>query len=318
MQIRKLMLVSKGQVEIQPDEMELDKLEDDEVAGESLASMISPGTEIQGCLLGDRFPRTSGYACVMRVLNIGQKVSKVKVGDIVFCMGNHRSHQKCRENELAIVPPTLDPQEACCARFMGVSMSTLTTTMMRPPSKVLVMGLGLVGNMACRLFDCCGYEVHAVDLVAGRREQLAGNSRCMVHTQVPVVQDMDLVIDCTGHEQAVLDGSRSLRKGGELVLIGVPWRKRADLQAFDLLHVIFHRYIHLRSGWEWELPRQRSEFDRAGIWSNLQGAIGWLDQKRINIQGIYDVCTPEQCQQAYDRLTRQGDGPLTTVFDWTR
>jgi threonine dehydrogenase-like Zn-dependent dehydrogenase len=108
-----------------------------------------------------------------------------------------------------------------------------------------------------------------------------------------------------------------LRKGGELVLIGVPWKRRADLQAYDLLHVIFHRYIHLRGGWEWELPRQRGDFDRASIWSNIQGALDWLDQKRLNVDGIYDVCRPDQCQQAYDRLIKQGDGPLTTVFDWT-
>ena len=197
-------------------------------------------------------------------------------------------------------------------------MSTITTTSIRPPSNVLLMGLGLVGNMASRLFDCCGYKVHAVDLVASRRQQLADNSQCLLFDHTPDVQNMDLVIDCTGHEQAVLDASKTLRKGGELVLIGVPWRKRADIQAFELLHTVFHRYIHLRSGWEWELPRQRGEMDRASIWSNLEGALRWLDEKRINVEGIYDVCSPVQCQQAYDRLRQQGDGPLTTVFDWTR
>ena len=38
--------------------------------------------------------------------------------------------------------------------------------------------------------------------------------------------------------------------GGEVVLIGVPWVKRTDLSAFDLLHAVFHRYVYLRSGWE--------------------------------------------------------------------
>jgi threonine dehydrogenase-like Zn-dependent dehydrogenase len=279
---------------------------------------LSPGTEIQGCLLGDNFPRTSGYASVFRIEQVGREVTGYKPGDIAFCLGNHRSYQKIQIPTLAKVPDTLDPKDACCARFMGVSMTTLTTTNIRPPAKVLIMGLGLVGNMAARLFDCCGYSVFAVDPVDDRCKQLATNSRCTVSQSTPHRQDMDLVIDCTGHEQAVYDGSNTLRKGGELVLIGVPWRRRADLQAFEILSNVFRRYIHLRSGWEWEIPRIRGDFDRASIWSNLQGAVNWLNEKRLIVDGIYDVQSPDQCQQAYDRLTKQGDGPLTTVFDWTR
>lgn len=318
MQIRQLVMTGKGKIEQQTVAVDSDSLAAREVSGPAVASMISPGTEIQGCLLGDNFPRTSGYATVFKVEHVGSDVTDIQPGDHAFCMGNHKSYHVCSVDTLARVPATLDPRVACIARFMCVSMTTLTTTNMRPPSNVLVMGLGLVGNMAARLFDSCGYIVIAVDPVAGRREQLASNSRCTVLEHAPDRMDIDLVIDCTGHEQAVIDASRTLRKGGELSLIGVPWRRRADVQAFELIHTIFHRYLHVRSGWEWEIPKQRGELDRASIWSNIQGAIHWLNQKRLNVDGLYDVCSPTQCQQAYDRLTQQGDGPLTTIFDWTR
>lgn len=318
MDIRKFIMTAKGKIEVQNQTADMHPLSANEVAGPTVASMISPGTEIQGCLLGENFPRGCGYTTVFRVEQVGSDITHIQLGDHVFCMGNHQSYHKTDSSTLAILPSTLDPMQACAARFMCVSMTTLTTTLMRPPSNVLVMGLGLVGNMAARVFDCCGYTVHAVDPVADRRKQLASNSRCVVHDKAPNRQDMDMAIDCTGHEQAVIDASRTLRKGGELSIIGVPWRRRADVQAFELLHTIFHRYIHVHSGWEWELPRQRAEFDRASIWSNIQGAMHWLEKKRIHVDGVYDVCSPDQCQQAYDRLTKQGEGPLTTVFDWTR
>ena len=239
MEIQDLILTAHGLVEIQRTSVDSQPLAPHEIAGPTIASMISPGTEIQGCLLGENFPRKSGYACVIRVEQVGDQVEKVKPGDMVFCMKSHGSYHRCLDTECAVLPKNLDPQVACCARFMGVSMSTITTTSIRPPSNVLLMGLGLVGNMASRLFDCCGYKVHAVDLVASRRQQLADNSQCLLFDHTPDVQNMDLVIDCTGHEQAVLDASKTLRKGGELVLIGVPWRKRADIQAFELLHTVF-------------------------------------------------------------------------------
>ena len=316
-EIQRIVATGPGKVELRQEALNAAPLAADEVAGTTVASMISPGTEVQGTLHGNTFPRPLGYACVMRIEQVGSAVDKARVGELAFCMGHHASRQRCRQDALVVLPATLDPALACCARFMAVSMTTLVTTAARPPGKVLVMGLGLVGHMAARVFDACGYHVAALDLVASRRQRLAQSTRCVVMDQLPDEHDFDLVIDCTGHEQAVLDATGALRKGGELVLIGVPWTRRADVQAFDLLHRIFHDYIHVRSGWEWELPRQRGEFDKASIWDNLEAATRWLAQGRVTAEGVYDIVAPAQCQQAYDRLMTPGADPLTTVFDWT-
>jgi len=313
---RQIVFTAQGQVQLLNSPMDHAPLKADEVAGSTLASMISPGTEIQGQLFGDQFPVYSGYSCVFEVQQIGSEVSKIKVGDRVFAMGSHCSYQQHSQQSVLVVPASLDASRACFARLMGVSMSTLSTTVSRPPSNVLVVGLGLIGNLASRIFDSCGYRVTAVDPVADRREQLALNSHCIVASSVPVIQDMDIAIDCSGHEQAVLDACGALRTGGEMVLIGVPWRRRTDLCAWELLSVVFHRYVHLRSGWEWEVPHYRGPFDRASIWENLAGALRWLDEKRLCVDGLHDICKPDLCQEAYDRLAKQGNGPLTTVFDW--
>ena len=47
-------------------------------------------------------------------------------------------------------------------------------------------------------------------------------------TAVPVEDpayagEVELVIECSGHEQAAFDGCRIVRKRGEVVLVGAPW-----------------------------------------------------------------------------------------------
>ena len=45
-----------------------------EVAGRTLASLVSPGTELNGSYLGQNFPRTPGYSAVFEVEHVGTDV----------------------------------------------------------------------------------------------------------------------------------------------------------------------------------------------------------------------------------------------------
>jgi threonine dehydrogenase-like Zn-dependent dehydrogenase len=196
------------------------------VAGRTLVTLISPDTEIAAAYQAASFPRRPGYAAVFEVLEVGSGVSDLQPGDQVFCMGPHQSYQRKPREEVMPLPQGLRPEEAVFARTMGIGMATLTTTAARPPEQVLVVGLGLVGNVTAQVFAACGHR-------AARRE-LA--SRVGIHRVLadvpaddPVVEGhIGLVIDCSGHEEAVLGGCRVVRKGGEAVLVGVPWRRMAD------------------------------------------------------------------------------------------
>lgn len=75
-----------------------------EVAGRTLASLISAGTELAGYrgLLDMHHP---GYAAVFEVEGVGRDVDDVRVGDRAFCMGPHRSSQWVRRDEMIPLPP---------------------------------------------------------------------------------------------------------------------------------------------------------------------------------------------------------------------
>ena len=108
---------------------------------------------------------------------------------------------------------------------MGVTMTTLQTTLARPPAQVLVTGLGPVGHL-CAVFAAYGYDVLAVDPVSARRQWAiqAGLPRVLkksTHDDPSIACRIDLHIECSGHE-AALDGCKVVKKKGEIALVGAP------------------------------------------------------------------------------------------------
>ena len=181
----------------------------DELRGRSLVTLVSPGTELNWGYLGDQFPNHPGYAGVFEVQEIGSEIDDLSAGALVFCSGNHAARQKARRCDVLELPPGLAPESAVFARLVGVSMSSLNATVIRPPSTVLVTGLGPVGILAAQVFSAAGYAVVAVDPVEARRRTAAGLGRGRVSEFVNTEElsdRIDLHNECSGHEQAVVDG----------------------------------------------------------------------------------------------------------------
>ncbi|HTL52996.1 MAG TPA: zinc-binding dehydrogenase [Planctomycetota bacterium] len=297
-------------------------LAEDAIEGPALASAISPGTEIGWAFASKdtkHFPSSPGYAMVFRVERAGA-ASGFKPGDVAFAMAGHRSWVRCPGASAWHVPAGLDPADASLARLAGVSWSTLTTTGARPPVRVAVTGLGIVGNLAAQVFAAAGYQVLACDPVAGRRELLAGlgiELRERLPQDDPAwAEQIALVVECSGHEGAVLDACKVVRKGGEVAMVGVPWAKRTDIPAFELLNVVFHKYVVLRSGWEWQVAREPAEFRAGSIRENIVGALDGISRGRIRTAGLYKRVKPADCEAVYRELQEQRGGPVTAVFVW--
>jgi NADPH:quinone reductase-like Zn-dependent oxidoreductase len=150
-----VVMTARETAELLPVERDARPLAADEVQGRTLATLISAGTEIEGMYLGEQFPQKPGYAAVFQVEAAGSEVTTLKPGEQAFCLGKHRSHQRTRASEALRVPDDLPAEVATFARLMGVSMATLTTTAARPPAKVIVTGLGIVGHLAAKTLSAC-------------------------------------------------------------------------------------------------------------------------------------------------------------------
>jgi len=312
--------IAKEQCKLLADDFEDIELRPNEIAGRTVASLVSPGTELNACYLGRGVPRESGYSSVFEIEEMGRDVEGLKVGQLMFVDGNHTSYVKVATSDAIPVPEGVQASEAVVARLMGVSMTTLMTTTARPGDLVMITGAGPVGYLAAEIFRLSGYDVFIVEPNKSRR-QFAEEAAYKTFESAPLddekyCKSVALVIDCSGHEKAVLDGLKMVRFRGEVVMVGVPWKKQTDLDAHSVLWEVFHNYPVLRSGWEWEIPRESNQFNPHSIRTSRELALKWLFEKRVNLNGVISTHSPEECQDVYQGHLHKTHKSLCTVFDW--
>ena len=149
------------------------------------ASLISPGTELmkarqyrEGPNKDMKEPAKFGYQNAGVVLDVGEGVTQFKPGDRVACMGSGRA----QHTDLAVVP-----QNLCCllpgnvtfeqGAFAHLAMTSLWAVRRGQPELgeyLLVVGLGLVGQMAARLGQIAGQYAMGWDMVPFRCEVAQG------------------------------------------------------------------------------------------------------------------------------------------------
>jgi threonine dehydrogenase-like Zn-dependent dehydrogenase len=302
-----------------------------QIGGRTLATLISPGTEIAWLAAGD-YPVRPGYAAVFEVDQVGEDVHDVAVGDRMLCMGGHRSTQQVDRRFAVPLPAGMAPSTATVARLMAVSMTTLMTTSARPGDPVVVAGAGPVGYLAAQICRIAGYEVAVAEPDPRRRAAVAASGIQDVFAAMPLEVSKyagrtALVIDCSGHEQAALDGCNLVRKRGEVVLVGVPWKARTNILAHQLLHAVFFRFVVLRSGWEWEIPVASRDF----VWEELlegynnaphstmgglSRALAWLAEGRIPLAGLVTTASSSDPAAVYKALVSGEIEAPFVVLDW--
>lgn len=302
-----------------------------EIRGDTVCSLISQGTELAWAA-GDAFPIHPGYGAIFRVTDVGSDVSGIEVGDLRFCMGNHKSTQQYEARFTLPVPKGLAPDLAVIARLMGVSMTTLMTTKARPGDKVIVTGAGPVGICAAHNFRIGGYDVAVVEPDPVRRAQVALSGISTTFATMPLddpaySKKVRLVVDCSGHEAAVLDGCNIVGQMGEVVLVGVPWRKFTDHSAHEIMGAVFRNFVTLRSGWEWEIP----VVSRGFVWeellegynnaahSSLSGferAMKWLAAGNVDFSSLSAKLSPDDPNAIYTAIAERKIEEPFILLDW--
>jgi threonine dehydrogenase-like Zn-dependent dehydrogenase len=320
---REIVFTGAREAALRPTDRPREALAADEVEGHTLVTLLSVGTEVAmyNGLFEHPFPLEPGYAAVFTVERVGDAVRSVGPGDLAFTMGPHRSFQRVPEPEVLTVPDGLAPETAVFCRMLGVPWTALTTTQARPPERVWVLGLGLVGHLAAKLFAAAGHSVLAYDPRAERRQLLAGQHGIELTSDLAEAGDAErgsvaLVVECSGSAESVLDGCRAVRPNGEVVLVGGPWQERSGVDAAALHRAVYRNYATLRSGWEWQLPTLPTADGRASMLGNMSAALEWLTAGRIAIsQDVYRVREP--AAEVYDLWSRSRMPGLTTLFDWS-
>ena len=331
----------------------------DLVTGQALIraeySVVSSGTEgagftdlvrqmpnLQNMQLG--YPRRTGYGHLGEVIAIGPGVENVKIGDRVLTFSQHGSRtvanvapldpkepRRSNGRPFALhIPPGIDGKRAVLTRMAGVAMTAVRSSSVQPGDRVVVIGLGLVGNMAAQLFQIAGARVLGLD-VSEKRLEVARN--CGIRevfnstTSDPIdyVREWsgdgggaEIVVEAIGVSQLGAQAVQMTRRFGETILLGSP-RAPAVFDATPMLTRIHVLAIRLIGALEWTYPvPEDSERARFTIERNYKDIIGWIGEERLVVSPLIShVLSPRQCQQAFDGLTTKKDEYTAVVFDWS-
>ena len=120
-----------------------------------------------------------GYSAAGVVVEAGQAVTGVRPGQLVATGGagkaNHAEFQAVPGLLCATVPDGVPAQDAAFTTIAAIALHGLRLADAGPGSKVVVLGLGLIGQLAARLAIAAGSDVAGIDPARPSR-QVAGAS----------------------------------------------------------------------------------------------------------------------------------------------
>ena len=112
-------------------------------------------------------PGPLGYSCAGEVIAVSEDVEDLKPGDRVACGGQGASHAEIvsvLRNLCVKIPDTVPFEEACFTTLGAIAMQGLRQANVTFGESVVVIGLGLVGQLACAIAKAAGCVTIGVDL----------------------------------------------------------------------------------------------------------------------------------------------------------
>ena len=319
------------------DKGELPELKEYEVKVKTVFSTVSCGTE-KANIIGDPnvapgraggviFPRQLGYSSSGIIEEVGENVTSVKRGDrVAMHWSTHSQYNVLKENNLIkIEDDNVTMQEAAVAFITTFSMAAIRKTKLEIGESVLVMGLGLLGQIAVKLARIAGaVPIVAVDPVKERREEALKNGADFAFdpfedefaNKVKQITNggANVCIEVTGVGSG-LDGALDcMAKFGRVALLGctrssdftIDYYKKIHGPGITLIgaHTMARPDVESHSGW----------FTHR---DDIKAVLKLISGGRIDIKGmIKEIHKPDDCSKVYTRLVNDRNFPTLIQFDW--
>ena len=144
-------------------------------------------------------PIPLGYSCAGEVLEVGARATEFHVGDRVACAGlghaNHAEIDYVPRNLAARMPESVSYDDGCFVTVGTIALHGVRLANIALGDRVVVLGLGLVGQIAAQLARCAGATVIACDLDPAKLDMA---KRLGAHHVVPAGALASTVAELTG------------------------------------------------------------------------------------------------------------------------
>lgn len=278
-----------------------------------------------------------GYSAAGEVIAVGHRVRHVKVGDRVACAGaglaNHAEINAVPEPLVARLPPGLDDARASFATVGAIALHGVRRVAPSLGDHVVVIGLGLIGQLAAQLLRLSGCRVLGVDTRADRvdlsrtlgaeRGVEAGtvDLRAVVAEWTAGAGADAVLVAASGRDGSILNRALDLcRRKGRLVLVGdVPIRMNREK--------LYRKEIDFLISCSYGPGRYDSRYERGGQdyplayvrWTegrNLGEVLRLMSTGALRVAELIGSREPiADAPRAYEELRRPG-GPVAAVLEY--
>ena len=288
-----------------------------------LAQAFEPGT---GWASWGVFPFRPGYSLVGEIVAAGPDARRFAVGQRVAVRRAHADFAVADEAALVPVPDAVADHDAAWFGLASIVQNGIRRVGIGLGDDVAVIGVGILGQLACQYARLCGARsVTAIDTAAPRLEtarRLAATHVLAMSAgdAVEPLRDItggrlaDVVIDVTGAAAAFQPGLALAGTLGRYLLLGdtgFPSRQ-------SLSHEVLRRGITIVGAHDVNPPAQATPHYR---WTHAHMQALFFDlvvQGRMRVAPLRtDVVVPEDAPAMYRRLLADRAAHLGVVFDWT-
>jgi len=232
------------------EEAEVSKPSPNQVQVQTLVSLISTGTELT-MLSGDvpprshweeiiRYPLVPGYSNCGKIIEVGRDVEAFDVGDRVVSTAKHTQYALLEGKNVQAydfpvkVPDGVSDEEATFHNLGYTVMNGTRLAHIQLGESVVVVGMGILGQLACQFSRLCGgFPVIAVDL-SEFRLKLAKElgATATLHSRKDIVEESilkltkgrgaDVVFEVTGNPRVIPWALSLVKRQGRYVQLSSP------------------------------------------------------------------------------------------------
>lgn len=279
-----------------------------------------------------------GYSAAGVVAAVGEGVTDLRVGDRIACAGaNYASHAEVifvPRNLCTPIPDGASFDDAAYTTLGAIAMQGVRQADVRLGETVLVIGLGLIGQLTVQLLAASGCRVLGVDLDPAMVELAAtlGASDAMLRSE-DVERRVDAATGGVGADAVIITASANSNDPVELA--GAVARERARVVIVGLVPVdvprspYYEKEIDVRMSRSYGPGRYDPEYEERGRdypiayvrWTEGRNMSSFLDlvaTGRLNIAALTTHRFPvDRAVEAYDVvLGKNGERPCGILLEY--
>ena len=262
-------------------------------------------------------PIQLGYSSSGKVIEVGRDVKNFHVGDMVVSNGNHAEYVVVNQKLCSRIPEETSPKDAAYTVLGSIALHGLRLSETSLGSRIVVVGLGIVGQLVCRLAEAQGSEVFGIDPDIARRKDNKNFFPSI--DDLPVDEVDSIIITAASNSNEPIEAATKIaRNKSKIVVVGdIPLNiSRNEFYYKELELVVSKSYGPGRYDKQYEVLGNDYpiEYVRWTENRNFEAFLKLLSQGQISIQGlITNEIDFEESPEVYNSFNSE-EKPLSVLI----